>query len=51
MKYIEALIILLNYNSKDIVFYSLGILVNALNDEELKYCNLNFRFIKNKYIK
>lgn len=37
LKYLEALLILLNHSNKDIVFYSLGILTNALSDEELKY--------------
>jgi len=43
LKYLDALIILLNHNNKDIVFYSLGILTNALSDEEIKYYIMNIR--------
>lgn len=36
MKIIDALIILLNSNNKEIVYYSLGALINLSNSEEIK---------------
>ena len=48
MRIIDALIILLNHGNKDIVFYSLGVLINVMLDSEIKYYNCNF--IKNLVI-
>jgi len=36
MKIIDGLIILLNSNNKEIVYYSLGALINLSNSEEIK---------------
>lgn len=36
LRFTEALIILLNYNNKDIVFYAMGVLINLVNDEEIR---------------
>lgn len=37
MSVIDAVILLLNSNSKDIVYYSLGALINLMTSEEIKY--------------
>lgn len=44
MSVIDAVILLLNSNSKDIVYYSLGALINLMTSEEIKYYFLFFIF-------
>ena len=37
LKMVDALIILLSHSSKDVVFYSIGVLINLMNDEEIRF--------------
>ena len=46
MSVIDAVILLLNSSSKDIVYYSLGALINLMTSEEIKY----YFFMKQLFI-
>ena len=37
----EATIILLESSSKETVYYSLGVIINLLTDEDFKYCSFD----------
>lgn len=44
MSVIDAIILLLNSSSKDIVYYSLGALINLMTSEEIKYYFLCMKY-------
>jgi hypothetical protein len=37
LKILEAVVLLLNHNSKEIVYFSLGILINMMLHDPIKY--------------
>ena len=37
LKILEAVVVLLNHNSREIVFFALGILINMMLHEPIKY--------------